>query len=169
MIAKIMLCSVLMFMVTTLQPAHAQSSKTITVAGITFSWQFAGDRLHCVLEAPTQGWVALGFNTQSGLADTHLIMVAVKDGITVMDDLYIMGPGDPRSIEDLGGQMDLEDVQGHQVDGKTRVMFSIPASPADSWRKELREGNRYHVLLAYSTHDDFAHHSRIRRHPEVVL
>ncbi|MEM8487890.1 MAG: DOMON domain-containing protein [Bacteroidota bacterium] len=143
--------------------------KDVEVEGIKFSWRFASGRLFCQLEAPTTGWVAMGFNTRPGLAGTHLVMAAVVDGNVFVDDLYIVGPGDPRRIEALGGALDLQEVDGNETHQSTRISFSIPVAPTDNWRKKLTAGVTYDLLLAYSTHDAFEHHSRIRRHIKVVL
>ncbi len=70
MIVKTTLYIVFLTGLTTMigREASAQQSpdgewQTVEVEGIKFSWSFVSGRLLCELEAPTTGWIAMGFNT----------------------------------------------------------------------------------------------------------
>lgn len=143
--------------------------KSVEIRGMTMHWEFRADTLICRLRAETEGWVAIGFNTQKGLAKTNLIMAAVKNGEVTLSDRYIVGAGDHRSIESLGGQSKVTLIEGKEENGATEIVFEIPLESTDEWHYTLEEGQKYHLLMAYSRDDDFMHHSMMRRHPEVQL
>jgi DOMON domain len=144
-----------------LQAQH-QDFKATTVNGMTFQWRFEKDYLQCRATAPTNGWVALGFNTKDELNGTNLIMGAVVQDYVTIDDRFIVKPGDHRSITDLGGSEALVNRSGKEVNGTTTVSFSIPLSVNDKFHHNLHEGKEYYVLMAYSQEDDFQHHSIMR-------
>ena len=144
--------------------------KSVETRGMTFKWRFeASGKLICQVEAPTEGWVALGFNTQPGLAKTNLIMAAVNGDETEISDRYIHRPGSNSPIIDLGGQHAVEIIEAVEKQHRTVVTFSIPTTAIDAWHYALVEGERYHILLAYSVADAFDHHSIMRTHIEVRL
>lgn len=147
----------------------APTPHIIEVNGMVFRWHIAEDRLHVDVSAPTQGWVAVGFNPKRGLAGTHLIMGAVVDGQTTVDDRYIVRIGQHRSISALGGVPSLSHIQGTETADETRLSFSLPLHAPDRFHQTLVPGETYHLLLAYSVDDDFMHHSRMRTHVSFQL
>ncbi len=145
------------------------SSGTASAGGITLTWTHEGDALRCRVQAPTTGWVGVGFNEADGLSGTHLVMGAVVDGEAVVSDRTIVAPGDHRPVEAVGGASALSEVSGTERDGTTEIAFALPAATSDAWSHDLREGTTVHLLLGYSVADDFDHHSRVRRHLVVRL
>ncbi|OGF53349.1 MAG: hypothetical protein A2Z21_07890, partial [Candidatus Fraserbacteria bacterium RBG_16_55_9] len=52
-------------------------------------WSIRDDRIYCGLRAPTQGWIALGFNTEIPLMrGADIIIAYVKDGQLSLEDSY---------------------------------------------------------------------------------
>ena len=138
--------------------------------GMTFRWAFEGDRLQCQLEAPAQGWLAVGFNPKSGLTETSLIMGAVHaDGRTRIEDHWIIAPGFHRPVTELEQSSALADVKGWQNAKGSSVSFSLPLKAASKFHHDLTIGDSYHLLLAYSRSDDFDHHSSMRSSIEIKL
>jgi DOMON domain len=136
--------------------------KSTAANGMTFQWRFDKDHLQCKTTAPTDGWVAIGFNTKDELTGTNLIMGAVEQDYLTIDDRFIVKPGDHKSIIDLGGSEALLHRSGKEENGKTTIFFSIPLSVNDKFHHNLYEGREYYVLMAFSQEDDFQHHSMMR-------
>jgi DOMON domain len=146
-----------------------KSFKSTTVNGMTFQWTFDKDNLRCKATAPTTGWVAIGFNTQDELSGTNLIMGAVEQDFVTIDDRFIVGPGNHKSIAELGGSEALTLRAGNELSNNTTISFSIPLSVNDKFHHDLHEGREYYVLMAFSREDDFQHHSMMRTTIKIKL
>ncbi|MFK7849256.1 MAG: DOMON domain-containing protein, partial [Rhodothermales bacterium] len=143
--------------------------KMIEVKGMKFAWGFDEDKLTCKLSAPASGWLAVGFNTEKGLAGTNLVMAAVEKGRPEISDRYILGAGDHRDVVSLGGTPAATLLEGQETATHTSVHFEINLAASDQWHHVLEEGSTIHLLLAYSQEDDFQHHSVMREHLEITL
>lgn len=59
-------------------------------------WQVTGDQITVQMNAPTTGWVAVGFDPASMMAEANMIIGYVENGtLTIADD-----SGDPRLVYD---------------------------------------------------------------------
>ncbi|MEM7658075.1 MAG: DOMON domain-containing protein [Bacteroidota bacterium] len=143
-------------------PPTQTEMKTITQNGMTVQWEFQEDRLLIELNAPTQGWVAIGFNETNQLAETYLIMASVEGNEGRVLEHWVLAPGDYRPVNMLGGPEVVEFIRGEEQESGTTICFSIPVEAQDSFRKDLRPDAPFYLLLAYSRKDDFAHHSLMR-------
>ena len=138
---------------------------SITVEAMTLSWQFEFDQLRILLAAPTAGWLAVGFNTRPGLAQTWLIMGAVLPNHRVMiEEHAILRPGEHQPKTRLGLAERLHSRAGYQHQDITQLTFMLPVKAAedDLYSYDLIAGQSYHLLLAYSRETDFNHHSVMR-------
>jgi DOMON domain len=149
--------------------AQQRDFKSTTVQGMTFQWRFDKDHLQCKATAPTNGWVAIGFNTNDELSGTNLIMGAVTQAVITMDDRFIIKQGDHKSIIELGGSDALTHRYGKEENNTTSISFSIPLSVNDKFHHNLVEGKEYYVLMAFSQEDDFQHHSMMRTTIKIKL
>jgi hypothetical protein len=156
------LCMAILILESFSVDAQKTDFNSTTVHGMTFQWRFSKDHLQCKATAPTDGWVAIGFNTKDELSGTNLIMGAVEQDYVTIDDRFIIKPGDHKSIIELGGSEALVQRAGVEVNGKTSISFSIPLSVNDKFHHNLVEGKEYYVLMAFSQEDDFQHHSIMR-------
>lgn len=143
--------------------------KLIEVNGMKFEWRFDEGKLVCKLTAPANGWLAVGFNTKKGLANTNLVMAAVVNGQTTISDRYILGAGDHREVVALGGTSAVTLLKGDEAGAHTSVHFEMNLVSLDDWHHVLEEGSSIHLLMAYSLEDDFQHHSIMREHLEITL
>jgi hypothetical protein len=143
--------------------------KSVKVNGMEFSWAFHNDYLYCSAAAPTTGWVAIGFNTENELTGTNLIMGSVINSKVIIEDEFIVKPGDHQKVMDLGGSDSLMQKIGKELHDSTTISFAIPVSVNDKYHHNLIEGREYYVLLAYSERDDFQHHSIMRKTIKIKL
>jgi DOMON domain len=143
--------------------------KQVSKNGMTVAWKVRQDHLVIRMEAPTTGWVAIGFNTRSDLAGTNLIMAAVAAGQTTLSDRYIVAAGDHRSVESLGGTPSTTLLSATETGGRTVVEFALPFRAADHYHIDLKEGLTVSLLMAFSQEDDFGHHSMMRTTIDITL
>lgn len=148
---------------------HNYSQGEVEKNGMTVSWEIKYEHIYFEMEAPTNGWLAIGFNEKDALAGTNLIMGAVKnDQITMADD-FIVSFGNPQSVEKLGGSNQISNQKGREKSGHTTICFSLPIEAADQFHFNLKKDKTIHLLMAYSTSDDFDHHSIMRTSVEITL
>ncbi len=136
---------------------------------MTVSWQIEGDVIHITASAPTTGWLAVGFNTEDTIVGANLIMGAVVDAAVHVEDRYVVAAGDPRAVTELGGISAVDAPAGSESQGQTTISFRMPTQAVDAYHLALHQGSTLYLIAAYSVDDDFAHHSRMRRHVEVTL
>ena len=143
--------------------------KHLEVNGMTVEWVFRKNRVFFTLTAPTEGWVALGFNEKDDIVNTNLIFCRVKSGKVELSDHYVVAVGNHQPTEKLGGKSAFDDILGDEKGGKTTVSFSMPIKSNDKWHYDLIEGSKRWFICAFSAEDDFNHHSRMREHREAKL
>lgn len=142
-----------------------RTPQAITVEGMTLTWQFEVDQLRILLAAPTSGWLAVGFNTHPGLAQTCLVMGAVlANHRVVVEEHAILRPGEHHAKTRLGLPERIHSRAGYQHQGITQLTFMLPVRAArdDLYSYDLVEGHLYHILLAYSRETNFNHPSMMR-------
>ncbi|MEM6398379.1 MAG: DOMON domain-containing protein [Bacteroidota bacterium] len=135
------------------------------------SWtcQAEGDYLVMSLQAPTTGWLGVGFNDKNDIMHSDLLLFHVVNGRASGQDMYVKGLGNPRLDSRLGGLDDIEILAAEERDGQTYIRFRRPYPVKDKYDYLLRAGEEFWLILAYSTHDEFAHHSRMRQHVKLKL
>lgn len=143
--------------------------KKVERNGMVFEWMTEGASLRCKIRAPTQGWVAIGFNTHSGLTGTNLIMGAVEQEFYRIDDRYIVAPGNHKSMIQMGVDDQITLKNAKEWQGTTMIEFVIPLQSNDKYHLQLNKGNEYHLLMAFSAEDDFDHHSMMRTSTKIKL
>ncbi|MFD2586004.1 DOMON domain-containing protein [Croceitalea marina] len=143
--------------------------KVISKNGMEVSWYFEKDTVHFEMTAPTKGWVAIGFNTHSGTQGTYLIMGNVVKGRPNVVEHYTLSPGNYKTIESLGGVVQLKSISGIEINNSTMLQFSLPKDFTSTHQRKLSENTQYTMLIAYSQQDDFQHHSIMRTSIKVKL
>lgn len=150
----------------TLTAASAQASpspQNLNIDGTSFrSWHVDG-RLVSTFTAPTLGWVAVGFNNHQQLKGTRFVIAAMIGGSLITEEHIAVVPDHPR-IQELGLEASVEDVVGSVSNNETTIQFSLPHLPVDSANPTLSPGTSSYLMLAWSHHTDFSHHSAWRRH-----
>jgi len=136
---------------------------------MTVNWSYKSDKIHFELNAPTEGWLAIGFNQKSTLTGNYLLMGRVTNSGPQITEHYTISPGNYQPIKSLGGVELVSDTAGNEILGKTSVKFSIPFAKEDQFRKDLRKGQKYFMIMAFSRVDDFQHHSIMRTMVEITL
>ncbi|WP_420321850.1 DOMON domain-containing protein [Flagellimonas sp.] len=143
--------------------------KEISKLGMNIKWHHGNQRIHFTLNAPTRGWLAIGFNESKELSGTYLLMGNVIGEETNVVEHYTQNPGNYSPISELGGFSQVKDIQGMENEFGSTISFSLPIKPTGKLKKQLKPGSNYSLLIAYSQEDDFQHHSIKRTAVPIVL
>jgi hypothetical protein len=155
---------------TNLNSLKAQEKmNTVIQNDMKVNWTYKSDRIFFEMEAPTDGWVAIGFNDKEGMAGTYLIMGNVIDGKASVVEHYTISAGNYKKLSALGVNNSVMDVQGAENKKYSKMEFSLPIKPSNKYTKDLSKNKKYIFLLAYSQEDDFQHHSIMRTSEEIIL
>jgi len=141
------------------------------VGGMKVSWEFEGERLFFELIAPDNGWVGLGFNAKDDIVGTHLLLFSRKQETQSLEELFVKDVGNPVPVTEMFGSrtdMDIE-YSVEERKGETTVRFSIDVAAYPAYRTSLAKGSTVWLICAFSESDDFDHHSRMRKHIQVIL
>jgi DnaJ-class molecular chaperone len=149
---------------------HPQESiKEVRKNNMIVRWKIEKEHIHFEMEAPTDGWVAIGFNETRSLAGTYLLMGRIRNGKAEVAEHYTEKPGSYKRITDYGIPNQTIGVEGDEKGNITRLHFSIPIEKASKYHKQLLPTTKWTLLLAYSLDDDFQHHSIMRTSVEIKL
>lgn len=147
----------------------AQTDNQIEKNGMKVSWRVSNDSIYFTMSAPTTGWIAIGFNESSSLTGTYLIMGRMRKGSPEVVEHYTLQPGSYRPISELGTTPTTTIISGSQTRLHTRIEFSIPARKVSKHHKNLLGEDYQNMLMAFSRHDDFQHHSVMRTSAKVRI
>lgn len=145
------------------------SMHEITKNGMTVRWAPTADSIRFELQAPTTGWLAIGFNQSSELTGNWLLMARVINGRAEVVEHHTLAPGNYQPIAQLGEAQVVQCVSGSETKGATTLAFSLPRNAAGRYQKSLASGSSWQMLLAYSRSDDFQHHSVMRTTTQLTL
>jgi hypothetical protein len=148
---------------------NGEHKKRIYENGMEVTWEFKNDRIDFTMSAPTAGWVAIGFNEQSDITGTYLIMGNVKNNKPQVVEYYTLSPGKYKSISELGGKVEVNNINGNENNENTKLQFSLPIKSSCQYKRDLTKGKKYFLVIAYSRSDDFQHHSMMRTSLKIEL
>lgn len=134
---------------------------------MTVRWWWEDDLLHFSLDAPTEGWVAVGLNGGSTLEGSLLLLCAVRERRAMCEEHIARPPRHP-TRESLGGTPRLVSWSGGEARGRTCIHV-VTRVNGDAVFPGARRGQAVYLTLAYSESDDFDHHSRMRSAVDAVL
>jgi len=143
--------------------ATTGATNVIKAAGTLFEWHHADTRLVARLDAPTQGWIAVGFNARPGLRNTRFIIADVSTQPIRVEEHLALVPAH-REIGALGLAPAIKDARGAFNGTHSQLWFSLAHEIPGPPPLDLGPGQTAHVMLAWSQARDFNHHSAWRRH-----
>jgi hypothetical protein len=143
--------------------------KTIHKNGMTVSWKFKDDRIYFEMVAPTDGWVAIGFNDSENTTGNYLIMGNVVNSKVTVEEHYTISPGNYQTFAKLNTSRSIKNTNGEESLSKTTIRFSLPITSSNKYAKDLKQNTEFILLMAYSQEDDFQHHSIMRTATKITL
>ena len=144
--------------------AGLYGQQTTNVAGMLFTYSIEERQLVCKLQAPTNGWIGVGFNAQNSIVGSDLLLFNIVGGKPSYTDLFVKSAGNPKKDSELGGVNSIKLLDSKESENKTMVHFSIPMSSDDVYDFKHEIEQPFWLILAYSVADEFEHHSRVRKH-----
>ena len=127
----------------------AQGWQELNVSGFLLRWSTQpGDLLSVELTAPTTGWVAVGFDPDSIMLNSNIIIGYVVTPDTFIRDDWGWQPTSHRSDILMGGTDDVTIDGGSEAGGSTTIQFTIPLDSGDQYDVVLTPGNTYPIILA---------------------
>lgn len=141
----------------------------VHVGGMRMDYEIANDSVTISLKAPTTGWVGIGFNDENNIVGSDLLLFHVVNGHAEGKDMYVKGIGDPREDIDLQGSPSFALLHGKEENRNTQIQFRIPLNNEERSDFKHALSKPFWLILAYSTHDEFDHHSIMRRHIPFIF
>lgn len=164
---KLVIICMAILAITQIQPQD--SMKEVRKNNMRVSWKLEKEHIQIEIEAPTNGWVAIGFNETSSLAGTYLLMGRIQNGKAEVVEHFTEKPGSYKPITKYGIPNQVSSTSGDEKGNLTKLKFSIPISKSSKYHKQLSSGTKWNLLMAYSVDDDFQHHSIMRTSIEITL
>lgn len=131
----------------------SEEGNSITVEGFVLEWSIEENSITITAEAPTTGWIAVGFEPSAAMKDANIIIGYVENGELFIRDDWGDGHISHSPDIELGGSSDVTAIAGSEGGGKTTISFSIPLDSGDEYDRELQPGSVYKVILAYGPDD----------------
>lgn len=144
-------------------------SKSHQMAAMEITWHFDEENFCCEITSPADGWIAIGLNEDREFVKSNLIMAALRDGKTVVEDQYISALGVHPKVDVLGGKSHITRAEVISIGGQSKLKLEMKAVPEDALHYRLQPNKRIYLTLAYSTHKDFNHHSTQRQSAWINL
>lgn len=101
----------------------------------------------------TKGWVSIGFEPTLMMKDSDIIIGYVKNEKVFIEDHYSHKMTGHKADLSLGGENNIEIIDGNEVDGVTMLHFSMPLESVDKFDKSLSQGKTYKIIFATGKSD----------------
>jgi len=142
---------------------NASLQNKIEEENVRYEWGHSEERMHSRLQAPTEGWIAVGFNSQRKLKGTRFV-IAETSSFPVRVEEHIALVPDHQKVQDLDLLKTVDDVSGSYENGTSKLCFSLPHLFSDQPGLILTPNTQIYIMLAWSLAGEFNHHSAWRRH-----
>ena len=146
-----------------------QNKRMESASSMEVTWYESSSRIFFELKAKTKGWLCIGFNDNSGMTGAYLIIGRIYNGSVDVVEHYTSSPGKYQSINSLGGDTDVRNIDGVESEKRTTISFSLPKVAPSKFQQDLELGKEYTMIIAYSNDDDFQHHSAMRVNRKIKL
>jgi hypothetical protein len=146
-----------------------KNMQTISKNGMTVTWYHQNERIYFGMSAPTDGWIAIGFNVSDDIKGTYLLMGNVVDDKPNVVEHYTVSTGNYKPITAFAVPSQVQHVEGVESKKNTVLNFSLPVKAISKYQKDLLPGCKYMLHIAYSREDDFQHHSMMRTSVNILL
>ena len=147
-------CMILTIFLTVTPAFSAEYQHSLDIEKMNFSWTVDGDKLAVKLSAPTDSWVAVGFNPTNKMKDADMIIGYVKKGKVTIKDEYGVSASNHKSDTKIGGTDNVTVVGGSEEGGVTTIEFSIPLNSGDDKDTVIDPNADTVTIFAYGTGRD---------------
>lgn len=137
----------------TVSAQGADYQHSLTAEKITFDWTVDGENLAVRLSAPTEGWVAVGFNPVKQMQGANIVLGYVKKGKVKVFDEIGTKPNQHAKDDKKGGADNVTLVGGAEENGTTTIEFTIPLNSGDETDGKIDPAADTVVILAFGERD----------------
>lgn len=130
--------------------------KTVEIEDVELSWTRTEDTFTFRITAPTEGWVAVGFQGGPAMKDAAIYIGYADGSEGYFRDDHGTSPISHQADTQLGGSDDIMEASAWESDGHTTFEFSVASEPADDLDYRFTEGSEVRVILAYGSSDSFS-------------
>lgn len=126
-------------------------------------WSIEGDTLFMAIEAKAAGWVAIGFDPSTVMANCDMVFGIIDSlGKAQAIDAWSKGMFGPHPADtDQGGKSNITAAAGTRSGGSVIFEFSRKLSTGDRFDKVIPKSGNFKVIWAYSGSSQFtAKHSK---------
>lgn len=117
-------------------------------------WTVDGENIHVKLSAPTEGWVAIGFDPEDAMKGGDIAIGAVKGGKVRIEDHYGDRKRSHSPDDKLGGKNNIMEPQGMEENGVTTISFTRALAADEKTDKTIETGKLYRIMVAYGSGRD---------------
>jgi hypothetical protein len=128
---------------------NSDTLRHISVDSIDLYWQPDSNDLIVKINAPTTGWIAVGFGPTMGMQDANIIIGYVRADTLFIRDDYGSSPGSHEADTNAGGTSDVTADSSVEQSGRTAIKFRIPLNSGDIRDRVLVRGTSCSIILAY--------------------
>jgi len=116
--------------------------------GFTLKWRVQSSNLEVEFEAPSTGWIAVGFAGSYMMHDSNIIIGYVSgSSINIRDDFGIDSDTHVSDSNLQGGEQNVSNKSGSETTASTTISFTIPLDSGDLYDNALSEGQSYNVVF----------------------
>ncbi len=141
----------------------------ITSENIVLQWKIDNENINVILTAPTNGWIAVGFNPENMMQGANIIIGYIKNEKAFIQDDYGNYYTSHTKDDELGGMQNIISASGMETDKETILNFTIPLNSGDEYDNNLEKGTEYKILLAYGNSDDITIRHAKRTSGTIIL
>lgn len=127
------------------------------IQGYVIGYKVVGTDLEVYANAPTTGWLAVGFAPTRQMKDANIIIGHVRDGVaTIRDDFGITNTGHGPDTR-VGGVDNVTLIASGESEGRTFLRFRIPLDSGTPGDRPMAKGSTYPAIWAFgpNNRDDF--------------
>ncbi len=127
-------------------------------SGMQLHWTIEADFIYFGLSAPTQGWLAIGWDPTGAIMEGEDLLIGyIRDKELFLQDYYANSSVNHANDVSLGGRDDVLEASGSEAAGpplQTTIEFRRKLETGDPFDRPITPGPHV-VQLAYAPNDDF--------------
>jgi len=132
-------------------------------------WRTDEEFIYIGIRAKTNGWVSVGFEPSSRMANADMVVGFVQDGTASVSDQFSSGDFGPHPPDtDLGGTDDILEFDGMEDGGYTTIEFKRALDTGDEYDHQFAVGTNQ-IIWAYGSDDSISTKHSSRGYGEIDL
>ncbi len=139
--------------------SYLNAQTEISSGGMLFRYEIIEDSIYCFLSTPEKGWGLIGFNRTNTLNGADLKFFSVQNSQPLFGDFKNKSGRDYNDKEPQNGRI----IKGLENEAGCQFVFVLPLNSNDPNDFQFNHKEEFFLILAYSTSDDYQHHSAYRK------